>query len=143
MPLQQPESIGECVYFTHRALMDTGKVMVWVFKQPCPKCKKALMGKPVEGGKVKVRAKEYVCPSCNYTVEKGEYEGTLTCDVIYTCPKCRHQGETSVPFKRKAWQGVPAIVFQCEKCKEKLGITKKMKEGKKKGGESHDEDDDF
>ena len=140
--MKQPESMDECVYFTRRTLMGAGKVMAWVSKQPCPKCKKAMMGKPVEGGKVKVRAKEYVCPACEYTVEKVAYEETLSCDIIYTCPKCRHQGETTVPFKRKAWQGAKAIVFQCEKCKEKLGVTKKMKEWKK-GGEDLEDEDDF
>ncbi|MBI4149908.1 hypothetical protein HY488_00730 [Candidatus Woesearchaeota archaeon] len=144
MALKQPESMDECIYFTRRTLMGTGKVMAWVFKQPCPKCKKAMMGKPVdEKGHVKIRAKEYVCPACKYTVEKSEYEDTLTCDIIYTCPKCKHQGETSVPFKRKAWQGVKAIVFECGKCKEKLGVTKKMKEGKKKSTEEIDDEDDF
>ncbi len=142
MTLKQPNSVDECVYFTRRTLMETGKVMAWAFKQLCPKCKKAMMGKPTEDGKVKIRAKEYVCPACKYTVEKTAYEDTLTCDVVYTCPKCKHQGEASVPYKRKAWQGVKAIVFECGKCREKLGVTKKMKEGKKKGEEDADDGDD-
>lgn len=135
--------MDECVYFTRRILMDTGKVMAWVFRQPCPKCRKAMMGKPVgDGGSVKIRAKEYVCPACKYTVEKVEYEETLTCNIMYTCPKCKNQGEATAPYKRRAWQGVPAIVFECGKCKEKLGVTKKLKEGKKKS-EVDTEDDDF
>ena len=142
MALKQPSSMDECIYFTRRTLMGAGKAMAWAIKQPCPKCKKAMMGKPVDGGKVKIRAKEYVCPACSYTAEKLEYEATLTCDIIYTCPKCKHEGEASVPYKRKAWQGVKAIVFECGKCKEKLGITKKLKEGKKKD-EDADDDDDF
>src|SRR3989338_4522682 len=102
MAPKQPNSVDECVYFTRRALMETGNVMAWVFKQPCPKCKKAMMGKPVENGKVKIRAKEYVCPACKYTVEKAEYEATLSCDIIYTCPSCKHSGETTVPYQRKS-----------------------------------------
>ena len=141
MALQQPESMDECIYFTRRSLLEKGKVMAWVLRQPCPKCKKGMMGKPVDDGHIKIRAKEYVCPSCKYTVEKEEYEDTLSCDIIYTCPKCQFQGETTAPFKRKTWQGVKAIVFECGKCKEKLGVTKKMKEGKKKGKEDPDDDD--
>lgn len=120
----------ECVYFTRRKV-DSGRVVAWVFREECPKCGKALMGKPVgKDGKVKVRAKEYVCPECGHTVEKQQYEDTLTCNIQYTCPHCKHEGETQVPFKRKTFQGVKAIVFKCEGCNEKIPITKKMKEKK-------------
>ena len=88
------------------------------------------MGKPVDEktGKVKVRAKEYVCPECGYTVEKKAYEETLMCEIQYTCPECGNVGEESVPYKRKTFQGMKAIVFQCGKCKAKIPITKKLKE---------------
>ncbi|HLC66385.1 MAG TPA: hypothetical protein VJK52_01975, partial [Candidatus Nanoarchaeia archaeon] len=70
----------------------------------------------------------------------NEYEALLTCTIHYTCSKCGYSGETQAPFKRKVWQGVPAIVYSCTKCATKFGITKKMKEGKKKGTEDVDED---
>jgi len=129
--LKQPESMDECIYFTRRAV-DKGHVMCWVFKEKCPKCGKAEMGKPVEKGKVKIRAKEYICPSCNYTVPKQEYEDTLTANVAYTCPHCQHKAETQIPYKRKTFEGVKALVFQCDKCKGKIPITKKMKQAGKK-----------
>jgi len=126
MALRQPESTNECVYFTRRAV-DKGFVMCWVFKEKCPKCGKAMMGKPVEKGKVKIRAKEYICPECKYTVEKTAYEDTLTANIAYTCPHCSNKGETTIPFKRKSFEGVKALVFLCDKCKQKIPITKKMK----------------
>ena len=133
MALKQPESMDECVYFTRRAV-GKGFVMCWVFREKCPKCGKAEMGKPRDPktGGVKIRAKEYVCPECNHTVEKVEYEDTLTANVAYTCPHCGHKGETQIPFKRKSFEGVKALVFQCDKCKGKIPITKKMKEAGKK-----------
>jgi len=127
--LREPESLEEVIYFTQRAT-GKGNVKAWVYKGACPKCGKGKMGKPVDEktGKVKIRAKEYVCPQCKYTVEKKAYEDTLTCDVKYTCPSCGHTDETSVPFKRKKFEGMDAIVFLCGKCKSKIPITKKMKE---------------
>lgn len=139
MALRQPESMDECVYFTRRAV-GKGFVMCWVFKEKCPKCGKAFMGKPVEKGKVKIRAKEYVCPECNHTVEKQEYEDTLTANISYTCTHCSHKGETTTPFKRKTFEGAKAIVFQCDKCKGKIPITKKLKETGKKDDVPDDEE---
>lgn len=126
MALKIPDSMDELVYFTRRAI-DSGKVMVWVKRQKCPKCKKALMGKPVEKGKVKIRAKEYVCPECNHTVDKNEYEESLTAEVIYTCPSCKKAGEYSGLFKRKKIKGVEIFRFQCEHCGADIDVTKKMK----------------
>ncbi|HLF54635.1 MAG TPA: hypothetical protein VI612_02860 [Candidatus Nanoarchaeia archaeon] len=133
MALRQPESTDECVYFTRRAV-DKGHVMCWVFKEKCPKCGKAMMGKPRDPktGDVKIRAKEYVCPECKYTVEKGEYEDTLTANIAYTCPHCSNKGETQIPYKRKTFEGAKALVFLCDKCKGKIPITKKMKSVKEK-----------
>ncbi len=130
--IKEPESMDEIVYFTQRA-MGAGKARCWVFKQECPKCKKALMGKPVEKGKVKVRAKEYTCPACNYTVEKKTYEESLTANIHYVCPACSFSGYTQASFKRKMVQGIPTIQASCEKCHAKINITKKMKE--KSGGD--------
>jgi RecJ-like exonuclease len=91
------------------------------------------MGKPqADDGHVKIRAKEYVCPSCNHTVSKEEFEPTLTMNIQYTCPKCKNVGETTTNYKLKSFLGTKAYVFQCGKCGEKIGITKKMKDVKKK-----------
>jgi predicted RNA-binding Zn-ribbon protein involved in translation (DUF1610 family) len=129
--LRQPESMDECVYFTRRAI-GNGHAMAWVFKEECPQCHNAKIGKPVEKGKVKIRATEYVCPSCGYKEEKEEHEEKLTMNIAYTCPHCAHQGETQVPFIRKTFQGVKAVVFECENCHEKIPVTKKMADPKKK-----------
>lgn len=138
MALRFPDSMDECIYFTRRNI-DSGKAVAWVFKEKCPKCKKALMGKPKDEktGKVKIRAKEYVCPACGYTVEKGEYEDTLTVNIQYTCPHCENEGETQESFKRKKVRvfdeaeqkkkSIDAIKFQCSKCGKDILITKKMK----------------
>lgn len=126
----EPESMEQLVYFTQRTLGAKGNARAWVYKGNCPKCNKGLMGKPVDEktGKVKVRSKEYLCPECGYRVEKKAYEESLQCEIKYTCPDCGNEGETSVPFKRRTWQGMKAVLFQCDKCKAKLGITKKLKE---------------
>ncbi|MEK6916180.1 MAG: hypothetical protein AABW92_00395 [Nanoarchaeota archaeon] len=126
MALQIPESMEELVYWTSRKIND-GFVKAWVEKENCPMCKKGLMGKPVVKGKVKIRATQYICPKCNYTVEKGEYEDTLTTSILYTCPHCKHKGETQVPYKRKKFKGADSIIFVCENCKENVPITKKLK----------------
>ena len=105
MALVEPKSMDECVYFTNRVL-DKGKIRCWVFKEKCPKCGKSLMGKPRDPktGKIQIRAKEYKCPECNYTLPEQEYEDTLTANIQYTCPYCSHDGEIQVPFKRKKIQ---------------------------------------
>ena len=122
----------ELVYYTSRTL-GNGEVTVWVFKQLCPKCGKGMMGKPRgEKGKVKVRAKEYVCPDCGNTVEKKKYEESLMASIDYTCPECKHKAETQVPFKRKLIKGVQTLRVSCESCGANIDVTKKMKEPKKK-----------
>lgn len=132
MALKIPDSANKCLYFTNRTLDPDGKAIAWVEKELCPKCKKAKMGKPVEKGKVKIRAKEYVCPECGYTEEKKEYEGSCELKIIYTCPFCQHEGDATVPYIRKKFEGVDAFVFECESCQKKIAITKKMKKPKKK-----------
>jgi ssDNA-binding Zn-finger/Zn-ribbon topoisomerase 1 len=132
--VREPQSMDELVYFTQRAI-GKGNVRAWVYKGDCPKCKKAKMGKPTgPDGKAKIRAKEYVCPECGYTAEKNAYEETLQCEIKYTCPECGNTSEATVPYKRKKFQGMDAVVFQCGKCNAKIPITKKMKEK----GESDD-----
>ncbi len=137
--LKEPSSMEDLIYFTRRQLGKSGFAIAWAERQPCPKCKKAKMGKPVgKEGSVKIRAKEYECPSCKYTVEKEEYEDTLTCCVKYTCPHCAQQGEISTPFKRKKVTiideegggkkvSVDAVRFECGSCKKAIDIVKKMK----------------
>lgn len=142
MAIKFPNSMDEVVYFTNRKLEPAGNAKAWAFRMDCPKCKKAKMGKPVEGGKVKIRATEYVCPSCGYTEQKAEHEAKLTLSIVYTCPACQNKGEAEVEFKRKSFEGVKAFVFACGKCGKKLGITKKMKATKGGKASAEDLDDD-
>ncbi|TAL57651.1 MAG: hypothetical protein EPN86_01650 [Nanoarchaeota archaeon] len=143
MALKKPNSMDECIYFTSRSIGDKGYAIAWVFKASCPKCKKAIMGKPKDEktGKVQVRAKEYVCPACGNRIEKLAYEESLTCNIEYTCPECGKDGETQVPFKRKKVEGVDAVKFECGSCKARILVTKKMKDIKKKGKEDIDDDE--
>ncbi|OYT32822.1 hypothetical protein DRJ22_00375 [Candidatus Woesearchaeota archaeon] len=128
MTLRKPKSMEECVYYTKRDI-GKGKVTAWVFRGKCPKCGKGLMGKPKDPktGQPKIRAKEYICENCGYTVPKQEYEETLTANIEYTCPHCSYSGEKQIPFKRKKVKGVDSLVFECDKCGKKILITKKMK----------------
>ncbi len=134
--MKQPDSMDKCVYFTNR-IIGSGKIKAWVLKELCPKCKKSLMSKPKDPktGKPKIRSLEYVCPSCNYTIPKEEYEDSLTISIQYTCPHCSFSGEEQIPFKRKKIQlinesgkkkTVDAVRFQCSKCKKNIDITKKL-----------------
>ena len=98
----EPESMDQLVYMTQRKIGD-GFVKAWDYRNDCPKCGKAKMGKPRDEktGKVKIRAKEYQCPECKYTVDKQEYEETLTAEIKYTCPKCKKdQFITSEQYKQ-------------------------------------------
>lgn len=133
MALKIPESMEECLYFTNRNNED-GRLLAWVYKKDCPKCKKAKMGKPVDAktGKVKIRAKEYVCPACKYTEPKPEHEESLTLEAQYTCPHCGKEGESTTVYKRKSFKGVKSYVIECQHCSEKIPITKKLKALKKK-----------
>ncbi len=142
MALKFPDSAEECVYFTRRAVEGKGHAVVWVFREKCPKCKKALMGKPRgDEGNVKIRAKEYVCPECGYKEEKQEYEDKLTANIQYTCPKCGNKAEKQVPFKRKKVQGVESLQFTCDKCGAKIDVTKKMKDRKDKKDKAPEDDE--
>lgn len=126
----EPQSMKDLVYFTNRTI-DNGKIKAWVYKKECPKCHKVKMGKPVEKGKVKIRAPEYVCPECGYKEDKKEHEDTLTVEIKYICPYCGNEGEATTEYKRKSFEGVQAHVFECRKCGKKIGITKKLKAPKK------------
>ena len=134
--MKEPTSMQECIYYTDR-IFEKGNAKAWVFKEQCPKCGKALMGKPVEKGKVKMRSNEYVCPVCKYTVPKQEYEDSLTANIKYSCPHCQNKGEIQIPYQRKKVQmineetgkktAVETLRFQCSACKKNIDITKKMK----------------
>lgn len=129
--MEIPDSMDKCVYFTRRNSEAEGKLIAWAEKKECPECHKGLMGKPIEKGKKKIRATEYVCPECGYSEGKPEHEDTLTVNVQYTCPHCQHSGEATTPYKRKSFLGVKAYVFVCDGCGAKIGIAQKMKKPKK------------
>ncbi|PIY59983.1 hypothetical protein COY95_04165 [Candidatus Woesearchaeota archaeon CG_4_10_14_0_8_um_filter_47_5] len=128
MSLKKPTSMKELVYFTSRDLAPKGQITVWVFRNMCPKCSKGIMSKPADAkGKIKIRAKEYVCPSCGYTAESKVYEDSLMACVSYTCPHCGKSGEKEVPFKRKNVKGVLTLSVSCDACNGAMDVTKKMK----------------
>jgi len=126
--MDEPESMDEIIYFTNRGFGE-GHLKTWVFRGDCPDCGKK-MGKPIVKGKVKIRAKEYVCYACGHTEEKQEHEEKLTACIKYICPYCKHEGDIEIPYKRKSFHGVKALVFECASCKEKIPVTKKMKKPK-------------
>ena len=134
MTLRTPESMKECLYFTNRSLGENGNLLAWVYRKECPKCKKAKMGKPVDPKtkKVKSRSKEYVCPECGYTEEKQEHEESIHLEAQYTCPACGKDGEGTCVYRRKKYKGVDSYLIECEHCGEKIPVTKKLKEIKKK-----------
>lgn len=123
MPFRIPQSTDECLYFTNR-----GYISGWVYRKLCPKCKKATMGKPVEKGKVKTRAKEFVCPNCHYTEDQATHENSVRVEAVYTCPKCGKKGESTAPYTRVKYHRVPSYVVSCQHCGEKMPLTKKLKE---------------
>jgi len=142
MALKQPNSMDKFVYYTNRQIGD-GEAMCWVFREKCPKCGKAIMGKPRDkNGKAMIRAKEYVCPACGFSMGKTDYEETLTANVEYTCPSCRKKGELTAPFKRKNIEGILTLRMQCQFCGANIDITKKMKEKKGKKSAPGIEDDE-
>lgn len=131
--MKEPESMDELIYFTNRTLEEgKGKIKAWVYKKICPRCKKAKMGKPIEDGQVKIRAKEYKCPACGFTEEKKQHEESLTLEAKYLCPECGKEGASTTIYKRKSFMGVPAYVVECQHCSANIPLTKKMKEVKKK-----------
>ena len=132
---KEPTSANELVYITNRTL-DGGKgnLRAWAYKLKCPKCQKALMGNPLnkKTGRPKIRAAEYECPNCGNVLSKDEVKPNLFVEVVYKCPYCSHDGYVKVPFIRKKFQGVDAFRFECEKCLNKIPITKMMKALKNK-----------
>src|SRR3989338_5837042 len=147
MMLKKPSSVEECVYFTNRTIelpaslragsqAGSGRAMAWGFRKECPKCKKGIMGKPQKkNGKLDKKAENYVCYSCGYQESNDKVENSLTLNVEYKCPHCGNEGETTSEYKRKTFEGVPSKGFECQKCKKKIGLAKKLKESKKKRSE--------
>ena len=132
MALAKPKSAEDCVYFTNRTF-DSGRAMAWVFRKQCPKCKKDVLRKPsTKSGKPDKKSPIYVCKSCGYEEKNEEVENSLIVNVEYKCPDCGNESQTTTDYKRKTFEGVPSFVFECQNCRKKIGLTKKMKEGKKK-----------
>jgi len=133
MALTLPTSMDQLLYFSNRD-HDGFKAKAWVYKKECPECHKAVMSKPVneKTGRPKIRSKEYICPECGYEEEKKEHENSCTFEVQYTCPHCGKEGEGTCPYVRKTYLGVKSYIVPCEHCGDKIAITKKMKEPKKK-----------
>ncbi|MFT7615944.1 MAG: DNA-directed RNA polymerase subunit M/transcription elongation factor TFIIS [Candidatus Woesearchaeota archaeon] len=136
-----PTSMDQCLYFTYR-LDGKLKLKAWVYKKKCPKCGKALMGKPInpKTGRPKIRSTAYECSECHYEEEKVEHEESLEVEAIFTCPKCEAENEGTAPNKRKTYKGVKSYLVECSKCGEQIPITKKMKALKKKKGEKEEDE---
>lgn len=126
--------MNEVYYHTIRATADGGKIRAWAYKKVCPECNEGVLSKPVDEktGKYKVRSKEYVCTKCGFECSKDEAEEGVELQAIYTCRACKKEGEYAGPYKRKSFQGVPSYIVVCGHCGEKMPLTKKMKEPKKK-----------
>lgn len=133
MALKKPNSMEECIYFTNRTIGAGRATTAWVFRKECPKCK-GIMGKPQKkNGKIDKKAGHYVCYACGYQEGNEQVENGLILNVEYKCPHCGNEGETSTEYKRKSFGGIQSYVFECQKCHKKIGLTKKLKETKKKG----------
>ena len=134
MAVTPPKSMNEVYYHTIRAYPDGGRVRAWAYRVKCPKCEEGTVGKPFDekSGKYKIRSKDFVCNKCDYQTTKEEAEEMAELQAVYTCPHCGKEGEYSGPYKRKSFQGVQSYIVVCEHCNEKIPLTKKMKEPKKK-----------
>ena len=136
MILKKPSSMEECLYFTNRSI-GNGSATAWAYRKECPKCKKGRLGKPIKkNGKVDKKADYYECPLCKYQETNEQVENTVKLEVQYKCPHCGNEGETTTEYKRKTFEGVPSYVFECGKCNKKIGITKKLKNTKKKDADA-------
>ncbi|MDP6641851.1 MAG: hypothetical protein QGF74_00515 [Candidatus Nanoarchaeia archaeon] len=133
--MREPTSMDECVYHTIQTI-GKGKARLWVLRENCLECGKALMSKPKDPktGRFKTRSKEYICSECGHTEDIEEYAEKLNASIQYTCPKCEHKGELEVPFKRKKTKFFDemkkkevrklALIFNCQKCNEEIKVIK-------------------
>ena len=132
MSLKSPDSMEECLYFTNRSIGE-GYATAWAYRKECPKCKKGRLGKPIKkNGKADKKAAYYECKECKYQESNEQVENSVKLEVQYKCPYCSYEGEAASEYKRKFFEGVPSYVFECGKCRKKIGLTKKMKGSKKK-----------
>jgi ssDNA-binding Zn-finger/Zn-ribbon topoisomerase 1 len=132
MSLIKPKSMGECLYFTNRAIGE-GNATAWAYRKACPKCTAGRLGKPIKtNGKVNKKSDYYECPKCKYQESNEAVEHDVRVEVLYKCPHCGSNGEATTEYSRKVFEGVPAYVFECSSCQKKIGITKKLKVIKKK-----------
>lgn len=131
MALTEPKSMDDLFYFTNRTLENGGWVKAWVYKPDAPSGKGKLQKpKNEKTGRPKIRATVYVDEE-GTEYPRAEIDPTLTVEIKYKSPYTGKEGEATCPFKRKTFQGVPAFVFEDQEG-NKIGITKKMKEPKKK-----------
>ena len=138
MQLKKPDSMEECLYFTNRSIGE-GFAIAWVYRKECPKCKKGRLGKPIKkNGKADKKSDYYECPICKHQESNEEVEKSVRLEVEYKCPYCGNEGQATTEYKRKVFEGIPSYVFECEKCGKKIGVTKKLKETKKKKEEAAD-----
>ncbi len=130
--LRKPESMEKCIYFTNRTI-DSGRAMAWVYRKKCTKCNEGSMDRPLnKRGKIDKKALYYQCNKCGNQENNEKVEKDLKVEIDYKCPHCGFEGQTTTEYERKTFQGVKSFVFTCEKCKEKIPITKKLKANKKK-----------
>ena len=129
-----PESMDELLYFTNRKLPDGTKIIAYVERKTCPKCKKAPMGKPIneKTGNPKTRSPIYTCPECGYEEKKTAHEESCELQIQYTNPQGTQLKKATSPYKRRTWKGMKAFVFENEFLGEKYGITKRLKTKKEK-----------
>ena len=133
--MKMPESTNECFYFTNRILENDGSIIAWVYKPKCPECGKGIMGKPIneKTGKVKSRAKIYVCSECNHEVDKDEFDKTLSVEIQYTCPHCGEEGKVHGNWDKPAKKSASTVLkFRCEKCSNLVRVSRMKKKKKKK-----------
>jgi len=129
--MKEPESMNDLMFFTNRN-MGASTIKAWVYRPLCAKCKKGRVGKPInpKSKAINKKAEYYECNHCKAQTPVEDIDKDLKVEVKYKCPGCGNEGFATTEYKRKTWQGVPAFVFECSKCKEKIGITKKMKKPK-------------
>ncbi|MDD9953120.1 MAG: hypothetical protein OXR66_02185 [Candidatus Woesearchaeota archaeon] len=129
MTLREPESMDECLYFTRRKLENDGWARAWVYRPLSPDGNPLGKPKDPKTGKVKIRSKVYVDHETGYEVSADELD--LNVEIKYKSPFTGEEGETTVPFKWKTYQGVKSIVF-LDSDGNKIALTKKMSAPKKK-----------
>ncbi|MBI2667567.1 hypothetical protein HYX17_02220 [Candidatus Woesearchaeota archaeon] len=133
--IREPASMDECVYHTIRTIGE-GRVRLWVLREKCPQCGKALMAKPKDPktNRFKTRAKEYICSECGHTEDIEKYAEKLDANIQYTCPYCKNNGELVTPFRRKRTKILDedkqkevykeALIFKCGKCDKEIKVAK-------------------